>query len=116
MTTALSQAIKGSPRKPCGHEQIGLWSLTSQLEFCPQAPMQGSRQLKLKQARLCGHSWSYSHSPFLQETNGSPWNPAGHLHVAVLPVGMHSALGPQGFGLHGSGFSLQPEMVSGMGT
>lgn len=72
--------------------------------------------MKLKHARLCGHSWSYSHSPFLQETNGSPWNPAGHLHVAVLPVGMHSALGPHGLGLHGSGFSLHPVMVSGMGT
>ena len=31
------------------------------------------------------------------------------------PVGTQSALGPQGFGLHGSGFSLHPVMVSGAG-
>ena len=63
-----------------------------------------------------GHSRSYSHSPFLQVTKGSPWKPGGHLHWAVSPAGMHSALGPHGLGLQGSGFSLQPVMVSGAGV
>ena len=49
-------------------------------------------------------------------TKGSPLYPAGHLQVAVSPVGTQSAPGPQGFGSHGSGFSLQPVMVSGAGT
>jgi len=115
-TVRLLQDVSGSPVYPWGQEQMGRWSCTLQSAEVPQVPMQGSRQLKSKQASWWSQSWSYSHSPFWQKTKGSPWWPAGHLQLALSPLGMHWALVPQGLGLQGSGFSLQPEMVSGMGT
>lgn len=56
------QLENGSPVKPCGQEQTGMWLTTSHWAFWPQVPGQGSRHLLRRQALSRGHSGLSTHS------------------------------------------------------
>lgn len=56
------QAKNGSPVKPGGQEQVGIWFMTAQSAPVPHVPGHGSAHLKRMQARPGAQSGLVSHS------------------------------------------------------
>ena len=96
---------KAFPVNPFRQPQVGMWLIILHSALMPQVPGQGSTHLLFEQA------WSRSQSELRihsgrQPRYGSPNNPGGHLQVQTPFLGLLIALGPQGLGLHTSGFGV----------
>jgi hypothetical protein len=91
--------VKGSPVKPGGQLQIGLWFITLQRAWSPHVPGQGFIHLWLLHAWFWGHSELTTHSGL--HVGGLPMYPVRHEHTACPLVSRHWLFGPQGDGLHG---------------
>lgn len=83
----LKQYLKGSPVKPFKQAHIGLWLITLQSEFDPQAPGHGSMHFWLTQALSCGHSALTVHSGL--QPGGLPTYVGKHEHTACLLTSLH---------------------------
>lgn len=95
------QPTNGSPDVEGGHQQIGAWLNTRHIAPLPHVPGQGSMHLLRTQARSRGHSELTTHSGLQPVVDASPLVPLGHEHMALSPITVHKAPGPQGEGVHG---------------
>jgi len=91
--------VKGSPVKPGGQLQIGLWFITWQRAWSPHVPGHGSVHFWLIHAWFWGHSELTTHSGL--HVGGLPMYPVRHEHTACPFISRHWLFGPQGDGLHG---------------
>lgn len=96
--------VNGSPVKPDGQAQIGLWLLTWQTEPMPQVCGHGSAHFVLIQARSAGHSDETTHSG--RHCGGVPMYPAAHEHTPCPLLLRQLLFGPHGDGEHGLIFSM----------
>lgn len=94
-----TQRAKGSPVKPGGQLQIGLWLTTWHLALTPQVPGQGSMHFCLTQALSWAQSELTMHSG--RHVGGEPTKPVRHEHTACPLISRHWLFGPQGDGWHG---------------
>ena len=97
---SLLQLKNGSPLKPFGQEQIGLWLTTLHSALAPHVPGQGSAHFCWTQALVRGHSELRRHSGL--QLGGPPKYPLRQEHTGLGPSALHSLLGPHGSGLQGS--------------
>lgn len=95
-----SHLTKGSPVKPAGQLQIGLWLITWHLAMTPHEPAQGFIHLWLLHAWFFGQSELTVHSG-LQE-GGVPMKLGTQEHTACSFITRQILLDPQGEGLQGS--------------
>lgn len=77
-----------------------MWLITLQRALNPQEPGHGSRHDCLMQAWLLGHSALIRHSGW--QFGGDPMNWLKHVQEGIPFEFLHSELGPQGDGMHGS--------------
>lgn len=96
---------------PDKQTQLGVWLTTLQSALRPQVPGQGSLHFWLMQAKCEGHSGLLTHSGL--QFGGCPTNSGKQEQDGLSPIGLHKALGPQGFGwqgLLGSGRGSSPKI------
>lgn len=91
--------VNGSPVKPGGQLQIGLWFITVQRAWSPHVPGQGSVHFWLLHAWFWRHSELTTHSGL--HVGGLPMYPVRHEQTAWPLISRHWLFGPQGDGLHG---------------
>lgn len=91
------QAAKGSPLKPWGHLQMGLWLTTEHSALTPQLPGQGSLHFWLTQALESSQSELTTHSG--RQVGGLPMKPSIHLQTAIPFTSWQWLFGPQGDGV-----------------
>lgn len=94
----------GSPVKPGGQVQIGLWFLTWQTDPMPQVFGHGSAHLLLMQALSGAHSDETTHSG--RHCGGDPIYPGAQEHTAWPALLRQLLDGPQGDGEHGLNCSV----------
>lgn len=90
---------KGSPVRPGGQLQIGLWLMTMHWALSPHVPGQGSVQRWLIQASFGAHSELTTHSG--RHDGGLPIYPKIHEQTAWPLNSLHWLFGPHGDGLQG---------------
>lgn len=95
----IEQRSNGFPVYFIGHEQIGLWFITSHFAPRPQLPIQGSIHFWLLQASFNGQSELIVHSG--RHNGGVPKKPLIHEQTPCWLITLHWLLGPHGLGLHG---------------
>lgn len=93
------QAAKGSPLRPWGHLQMGLWLTTEHSALTPQLPGQGSLHFWLTQALESSQSELTIHSG--RQVGGLPIKPSIHLQTAIPFTSWQWLFGPQGDGEQG---------------
>lgn len=93
------QAAKGSPLRPWGHLQMGLWLTTEHSALTPQLPGQGSLHFWLTQALESSQSELTTHSG--RQVGGLPIKPSIHLQTAIPFTSWQWLFGPQGDGEQG---------------
>ena len=92
--------VNGSPVKPLGQLQIGLWLRTRQSAPAPQLPGHGSRHFWPMQAWSVRQSWWMTHSG--RQLGARPMKPGRQEQTARPPsVTVHCELAPHGLGWHG---------------
>jgi hypothetical protein len=91
--------VKGSPVKPGGQLQIGLWFITLQRAWSPHVPGQGFIHLWLLHAWFWGHSELTTHSGL--HDGGLPTKLGWQEHTAWPLVTLHTLFGPHGDGSQG---------------
>lgn len=79
--------MKGFPVKPCLHTHIGLWLITLQFAFTPQAVRHGLEHFFSTHARFAGHSELTTHSGL--QFGGEPIKFGIQEHTACLFISLH---------------------------
>lgn len=92
--------MNGSPVRPTGQVQIGLWFTVVHRAADPHVWVHGSPHLLLRHAWFDEHSELTIHSGL--QLGGESTKPGWQEHTGLLLISLHMLLGPQGEGVHGS--------------
>lgn len=98
--TSTVQRRKGSPVNRAGQLQTGLCPTTWQRAWRPHVPGQGSRHLRLIQARFCAQSALTRHSGL--QDGGAPMQYCWQAHTGWPLTTRQLLYGPHGFPAQGS--------------